>query len=131
MISGSYAQLLKRFTELGPYIRETKCEETSFFFDCLAVCVSVKPSPESREFWGWWLNLHVQQDHFSYEYYFGLFDKNGNWSVSLIQGKENNEKVKSTLLNFYMRLQATLKELNIDLKPAIGFKDELIKITVS
>jgi sigma factor-binding protein Crl len=58
-----------------------------------------------------------------------LFDKDGDWGVATIKGKENNEKVESTLRNFHERLKAVLKDLKLDLKPASGFKEEPVKLS--
>ncbi|MGV3346442.1 sigma factor-binding protein Crl [Enterobacteriaceae bacterium LUAb1] len=118
-------RLMKKFASLGPYIRENKCENAHFFFDCLAICVNTRLAPEKREFWGWWMELNAQNECFVYEYYFGLFDKKGDWQLQEIKNEEDRLRLEEMLVQFGRKLKVQLDELALDLKPAEHFNDEL------
>ncbi len=75
----TYKRLLRQFAAIGPYLREDLCEEGRYRFDCLSVCVSAKPAPDKREFWGWWLVLEQQDHSFSYHYQVGFYNAEGEW----------------------------------------------------
>ncbi|MBE8596726.1 sigma factor-binding protein Crl [Xenorhabdus sp. BG5] len=116
--SYSKNRLLKRFSALGPYVRELKCQNGYFFFDCLAVCVSAKAVPEKREFLGWWLELEEQDQGFVYHYQIGLFDKQGEWNVMNIKKKADLEHLESTLQAFHKRLVDSCETLKLALIPS-------------
>ncbi|PWC10018.1 sigma factor-binding protein Crl [Brenneria roseae subsp. americana] len=106
------SRLMKNFSSLGPYLREGQCGHQHFFFDCLAVCVNVKPAPEKREFWGWWLTLEDQGDAFTYDYHFGLYDKSGNWREEKIKDKDVMAQLENTRQAFHVRLEKMLQSLD-------------------
>lgn len=123
------SRLMKGFTSLGPYIREEQCSDNHFFFDCLAVCINMQPSPELREFWGWWIDLEAQEKRYIYTYRIGRFDKAGHWQPENITDGAVLEKLESSLRAFFPRLNAYLVSLEMTLEPADGFKQEPFTLT--
>ncbi|WP_340611210.1 sigma factor-binding protein Crl [Xenorhabdus bharatensis] len=117
-VNYSRNKLLKNFSALGPYLRELKCQNDYFFFDCLAVCVSAKAAPEKREFWGWWLELERQEKGFIYNYQIGLFDKHGEWLPMNIKKGTDLKQLESTLQAFHKRLSDSLSTLKLTLTPS-------------
>ncbi|TKI03327.1 sigma factor-binding protein Crl [Martelella alba] len=123
------SRLIKGFAALGPYLREEQCGDGHFFFDCLAVCLNMQPAPEKREFWGWWMDMNVEDGHFTYSYRLGLFDREGRWKEKKIGDPEVFAKLENTLRMFHQRLRAYLATLDMTLAPAESFKEQPFVLT--
>ncbi|MGN4965722.1 sigma factor-binding protein Crl [Aeromonas dhakensis] len=120
----TYKRLLRQFAAIGPYLREDLCEEGRYRFDCLSVCVSAKPAPDKREFWGWWLVLE-QDDHcFSYHYQVGFYNADGEWLDKPLP-KKHQVEVERTLNHFYKLISDKLHQLGCQLAPAEQVTNEL------
>ncbi|WP_434359258.1 sigma factor-binding protein Crl [Parasalinivibrio latis] len=118
-----YGKLINKFAAIGPYLRDKKSSQEMFFFDCLAVCVNAKKSPEKREFWGWWLELKPTETGFEYSYQFGRFDEAGNWQNDKVPAKYV-EEVSATASSFYEKLKSVIEEeFSLDVQPAPSLKE--------
>lgn len=113
----TYKRLLRQFAAIGPYLREDLCEEGRYRFDCLSVCVSAKPAPDKREFWGWWLVLEQADHSFSYHYQTGFYNADGEW-IDKALPKKHQAEVERTLQHFYKLISGKLTQLECTLSPA-------------
>lgn len=120
----TYKRLLRQFAAIGPYLREDLCEEGRYRFDCLSVCVSAKPAPDKREFWGWWLVLEQDDHHFRYHYQLGFYNADGEWLDKPIP-KKHQVEVERTLNRFYKLIRDKLTALECQLAPADQVTNEL------
>lgn len=112
----SRGRLFKLFTDIGPYFRKLKSNESSFFFDCLEICVDADAEPEDRTFLGWTLLVTHSENMFEYERANGLYDIEGNWVNANITKKEMDQ-INQSFLFFIKKLRAIIdKETGCELK---------------
>lgn len=113
-----YGRLVTKLTAIGPYLRQEQTSTALFFFDCLASCINANKDPEKREFWGWWMELTPTERGFSYRYFFGRYDVNGDWSEDKLPAK-HKDAVMETLNDFYPKLcQFVIDESELELIPS-------------
>lgn len=105
--SPTHFRLLSTLRAIGPYLRESQCNEDTYLFDCLSVCVNDKKSPEQREFWGWWLELERTDEAYEARYRTGLYDAKGEWQEKSLP-KKAIEDVTRTQEAFHKKLVETL-----------------------
>lgn len=107
-LSPSRGRLFKIFTDLGPYFRKLQSTESSFFFDCLEICIDDTKEPEEREFYGWWLIVTRNEDGFDYERYDGCYNLEGDWVVTKIK-KKDQKQLDAAFDLFIERLKALIE----------------------
>jgi len=117
-ISPSRGRLFKIFTDLGPYFRKLKSTESSFFFDCLEVCIDDKKEPEQREFFGWWLVVTRSVDGFQFKRCDGRYNLEGDWVICNIS-KKDKKMLDDSFDLFFERLKSLIDvETGFCLSPA-------------
>ncbi|EMU9119475.1 sigma factor-binding protein Crl [Providencia stuartii] len=114
----SNGKYLKKFSALGPYLREKQCLDGCYFFDSLTVCVNVNSAPERREFWGWWMLLSPNEDGFEYSYHLGLYNVHGTWQDKPLKDNATLDIIEQNLISFHQSLSKQLSELELSLFPS-------------
>ncbi len=104
----SHGRIIKLLTDLGPYFRRLQSTESSYFFDCLEICVDDNKEPEEREFLGWWVVVTNNGDGFHYERFNGRYNLAGNWVAETISEQELQQLDNSFAL-FIERLQSLME----------------------
>ena len=125
----SNGKYLKKFTDLGPYLRSLQCQKGFYFFDSLVVCLDTKDEPEEREFSGWWLELQQTESEFIYHYQLGIFDKKANWQSQLLKDRAALDIIELNLQKFHQHLSSLFTTLDIKLIPSPEMAEFKLKLS--
>jgi len=121
-----FRKRIRVFNAIGPYLRELQCQPEYFFFDCFTVCVDITAEPETRQFFGWWMEMTVTDDVCEYDYHFGLYNDKGIWQQKRIPAKFK-QQVSNSLTKFYEKLSPCLQDkLALPIKPSPVLAKSLI-----
>jgi len=104
----SHGRIIKLLTDLGPYFRRLNSTESSYFFDCLEICLDDKKEPEEREFLGWWMIVKKNEHSFEYERFNGRYNLAGNWEDATIQ-KNDLQQLDNSFELFIGRLEKLIE----------------------
>jgi sigma factor-binding protein Crl len=104
----SHGRITKLLTDLGPYFRRLNSTESSYFFDCLEICVDDQKEPEKREFLGWWMIVKKYEHSFEYERFDGRYNLPGNWEAETIY-KKDQQQLDNSFELFLGRLQVLIE----------------------
>lgn len=105
----SRGRLFKLFTDLGPYFRKLQSTESSYFFDCLEICIDMEKEPEEREFYGWWLVVENNDHGFTFERFNGRYNLAADWEDETLTD-EQLKQIDKSFDTFIVRLQALVKQ---------------------
>jgi len=103
----SRGRLFKLFTDLGPYFRKLQSTESSFFFDCLEICINSEDEPEQREFYGWWLVVTREENIFYFQRFDGIYNLAGDW-VTANLCKQDLQQLDHSFELFVKRLETLI-----------------------
>jgi len=104
----SHGRITKLLTDLGPYFRRLNSTESSYFFDCLEICLDDNKEPEEREFLGWWMIVTKDERSFQYERFNGHYNLAGDWEVAAVSQKDMQQLDNSFAL-FIDRLEKLIE----------------------
>ncbi|WP_372881449.1 sigma factor-binding protein Crl [Psychromonas sp.] len=110
----SHGRIIKLLTDLGPYFRRLQSTDSSYFFDCLEICVDDNKEPEEREFLGWWVVVSNNGESCLYERFNGRYNLTGDWVAETISA-QNLKQLDNSFALFIESLQ-TLMEVEMQLQ---------------
>lgn len=115
-----FKRLCNKCLTLGPYLQKQHCADGELYFDSLAECATPKADPAKRKYYGWILQVTVDEQGCRYRYRFGINTPDSDWDDRDVP-KKYTPGVLENLQRFIERLAKLLdKEFGLALAPAAG-----------